>query len=121
MSTPVEPIVILLERIAVALESIAKTHQVDEAAERSEECIWGLLAKAAAEQVQTRKKTAALTLSMLRRYDLKTWSEVKTAFSNAQGHIRGYSRVSHEWFVAFAAEHGVLLPTADDLGWPRSK
>lgn len=120
MSTPVEPIVILLERIAIALEKIAKVNEVEVADARSEECIWGMLAQAAAEQVHTKKKTAALTLSMLRRYDLKTWNEVKAAFSNTPSLMR-YSRVSHDWFVAFAAENGVALPTADDMGWPRSK
>lgn len=121
MSSPNQPIGVLLERIAVALEAIAQTHRVDNAVQSAEKCIWRLLAKAAVEQVQTGKKTAALTLSMLRRYELRTWSDVKTYFANAPAHIRGYSNISHQWFVEFAAEHGVVLPTAEDLGWPRSK
>jgi predicted short-subunit dehydrogenase-like oxidoreductase (DUF2520 family) len=114
-----DQIVVLLERIAVALEKRAGQDNTKDLPSRSAECIWGLLSKAAAEQAKKNKKTAALTLSMLRRYDLKTWDDVRHALCKCGGVLRQYSRVSHKWFVEFAASHGESIPTADDLGWSK--
>jgi hypothetical protein len=112
----VEHIVILLERIAVALEALAGKQLSDtEDNNDGNECIWGLIRAAAKAQVAENKKTAALTLSMVKRYSFRTWGDVRKAMRSDSFYVRNYSKVSHDWFVEFARLHGESLPEFGEL------